>query len=110
MTEKILFNQSYTQEEIDQMKMELAEIMVNKRQLDREKLEALNKFNDQIEVLIRKCDELSDIISQGYEVCHEECELRKNYETMKMEYWSIRFERIVRTRPMTLEERQLEIE
>jgi len=109
MTERIFYNKVLTPKEIENLKIKIADSVLEKQRIDKLKLEDLNTYNDKIEQILFEISSMALSIENGSEEMTEYCEMVENFDKNVMEYTSPTTGEIVFKRELTADERQLKI-
>ncbi len=78
---------TFSPDELQKFSRQLAEACASKDSLDAEKKSVMSSYKSKIDDADAKVQLLSKHINMGYEHRMAECEVRKNFETGKKEYW-----------------------
>lgn len=108
-TSKEWLKYEFSDEEKNELAKEMAEANEREQGLEREKTEVVAELKGRIEAAKAERLKCAGLYRTGYEYRNIECDVRYDYDKCTVEYWRTDTGELAKTRKMTPEEKQPEL-
>lgn len=108
--QQVLFKHMFTAEEHHNNAEMLASVIIERRQIKNEAKEIASQYKARIDEKDAQTDKYSNMVSNGYEMREEECRVFMNFQDNMKEFVSTKTNQIVKTEPLSHEDKQLFIQ